>query len=223
MGAISGDWLRILAPEFKKTYYRDLYEFVQKEYRTATIFPPAEDIFNALHYTDYDKVKVVILGQDPYHNDNQAHGLAFSVQKGQPIPPSLRNIYQELKDETGFVPPAHGNLEEWARQGVLLLNTVLTVRAHQAFSHKGRGWEMFTDAILRAVNQKTSPVVYLLWGSPAGQKATMLDNPNHLILRTVHPSPLSAQRGFFGCGHFLAANEFLKKRGETPIDWQIRP
>ncbi len=222
MGQIAGDWLPAVQAEFKKPYYKELYRFVQHEYATQTVFPPAGDIFNALHLTPLGKVKVVILGQDPYHNFNQAHGLCFSVQPSQPdLPPSLVNIFKELHDDVGCTMPDNGCLTYWAEQGVLLLNTVLTVRAHQANSHKKHGWEQFTDAILRAVNEQDRPVVYLLWGTPAQSKAPMLDNPRHLILRAPHPSPLSAYRGFFGCRHFSQCNEFLTSHGETPIDWQI--
>lgn len=221
MGMIQGKWLEILKPEFSKPYYRELYQFVKNEYATKTIFPPADDIFNALHFTPYEKVKVVILGQDPYHNFLQAHGLSFSVLPGQEIPPSLGNIYKELQDDLGCFIPNQGYLKKWADQGVLLLNTVLTVRAHQAYSHQNHGWERFTDAIIQAVNKKDAPVVFMLWGKPAQSKAVMLDNPKHLVLMAPHPSPLSAYRGFFGCKHFSRANVFLIENGESEIDWQI--
>ena len=221
MAGIDNDWLPELSGEFKKQYYRDLYQFVRKEYSTQTVFPPPEDLFNALHLTPLNSVKAVILGQDPYHNYHQAHGLSFSVRPGVDIPPSLVNIYKELHDELGCYMPDNGYLVKWAEQGVLMLNSVLTVRAHQAGSHQNHGWEQFTDAILEAVNRQDRPIVYMLWGSHAQSKAPMLSNPNHLILRAPHPSPLSAYRGFFGCGHFAACNEFLEKHGETPIDWQI--
>ena len=185
------------------------------------IYPPADEIFNAFHFTPLSKVKVVILGQDPYHNVNQAHGLCFSVRPGQEIPPSLVNIYRELHDDLGCFIPNNGYLKKWADQGVLLLNTVLTVRAHQANSHQGRGWEQFTDAVIEAVNAQDRPIVFLLWGRPAQTKAEMLTNPKHLILKAPHPSPLSASRGFFGCRHFSKANAFLKEHGAEPIDWQI--
>ena len=195
---------------------------MKEEYGRAVIYPPSEDIFNALHLTPLHEVKVLILGQDPYHNDNQAHGLSFSVPLSQKeIPPSLQNIYQELHDDLGCEIPNNGYLEKWARQGVLLLNTVLTVRAHQANSHKGHGWEQFTDAIIQAVNAQERPIVYLLWGKPAQSKIPMLTNPKHLILQSPHPSPLSAHRGFFGCRHCSRANAFLEANGERPIDWQI--
>ncbi len=221
MAQISGEWLQVLAPEFSKPYYRDLYAFVRQEYMTHTVYPPAEDLFNALHYTPLSKVKAVILGQDPYHNVHQAHGLCFSVPEDAQIPPSLQNIFRELHDDVGCRMPASGCLTGWAEQGVLLLNTVLTVRAHEPNSHRGRGWEQFTDAILQAVNRQERPIVYMLWGTPAQSKAPMLTNPRHLILRAPHPSPLSAYRGFFGCGHFSKCNAFLTAHGETPIDWQL--
>ncbi|MCR5743045.1 MAG: uracil-DNA glycosylase [Lachnospiraceae bacterium] len=221
MAIIENDWLPALSSEFKKQYYRDLFSFVNEEYRTNTCFPPPDDIFNALHLTPLKDVKVLILGQDPYHNFHQAHGLCFSVLPGEEAPPSLANIYKELHDELGCYIPNNGYLVKWAEQGVLLLNTVLTVRAHQAFSHQGHGWEQFTDAIIRHVNEQDRPIVYMLWGKPAQSKIPMLTNPKHLILKAPHPSPLSAYRGFFGCGHFKQANDFLTANGETPIDWQI--
>ncbi|MDD7769807.1 uracil-DNA glycosylase [Suipraeoptans intestinalis] len=221
MAGIQNDWLPPLSKEFGKPYYRQLFETVKKEYRTQVVFPPAEDLFNAFHLTPLKEVKVVILGQDPYHNVGQAHGLCFSVRKQVLIPPSLVNIYQELHDDLGCTIPKHGCLTKWARQGVLLLNTVLTVRAHQANSHRGIGWEEFTDAAIRILNTQDRPMVFLLWGSPAQRKAAMLDNPRHLVLKAPHPSPLSAYRGFFGSRHFSAANQFLEKNGEIPIDWQI--
>ena len=222
MGAIQNDWLQAVGGEFRKPYYKQLYEFVKEEYSTRVIYPPADDIFNALHLTPLKEVKVVILGQDPYHNEHQAHGLSFSVLPDQrEIPPSLQNIYKELHDDLGCYIPDNGYLEKWARQGVLMLNTVLTVRAHQANSHQGHGWEQFTDAILEAVNKEDRPIVYLLWGRPAQSKIPMLTNPKHLILKAPHPSPLSAYRGFFGCRHFSQANAFLESHGAAPIDWQI--
>ena len=222
MGAIQNDWLQAVGGEFRKPYYKELYDFVKEEYSTRVIYPPADDIFNALHLTPLKEVKVVILGQDPYHNEHQAHGLSFSVLPDQrEIPPSLQNIYKELHDDLGCYIPDNGYLEKWARQGVLMLNTVLTVRAHQANSHQGHGWEQFTDAILEAVNQEDRPIVYLLWGRPAQSKIPMLTNPKHLILKAPHPRPLSAYRGFFGCRHFSQANAFLESHGAAPIDWQI--
>ena len=221
MPAISNDWLAPLSQEFRKPYYKKLYETVLAEYQRGPVFPPADDIFNAFHLTPLSDVKVVILGQDPYHNYNQAHGLCFSVRPEVEIPPSLVNIYKELQDDLGCYIPNNGYLKKWADQGVLLLNTVLTVRAHQAGSHQGKGWEQFTDAIIQAVNEQDRPIVYLLWGKPAQSKISMLTNPKHLILTAPHPSPLSAYRGFFGCKHFSKTNEFLKEKGIEPIDWQI--
>ena len=221
MPQISNDWLEPLQGEFKKPYYRQLYTKVLQEYRTYAVYPPADDIFNAFHLTPLKDIKVVILGQDPYHGTGQAHGLCFSVNKGIEIPPSLVNIYQELHDDLGCKIPNNGFLEKWAKQGVLLLNTVLTVRAHQALSHRGIGWEEFTDAVIDIVNCQDRPIVYMLWGRPAQMKEKMLTNPNHLVLKAPHPSPLSAYRGFFGCKHFSQANAFLEAHGEQPIDWQI--
>ena len=219
--AIDNDWLPALSPEFKKSYYRELYDKVNYEYRHYKVFPESRDLFSAFSLTPLSRVKVVILGQDPYHNDGQAHGLCFSVKPGVDIPPSLQNIYKELHEELGCYIPNNGCLVPWARQGVLLLNTVLTVRAHQAFSHRGIGWEQFTDAAIRAVDELDRPVVFMLWGRPAGEKAAMLHNSGHLILKAAHPSPLSAQRGFFFFGHFRACNDYLTEHGEEPIDWQI--
>ena len=222
MSMITNDWLEAVDAEFKKPYYRNLYQFVKEEYSRTVVYPPAEDIFNALHFTPLHEVKVLILGQDPYHNEHQAHGLSFSVLPDQKdIPPSLQNIYKELHDDLGCRIPNNGYLKKWADQGVLLLNTVLTVRAHQANSHQGHGWEQFTDAIIQAVNAQDRPIVYMLWGRPAQSKIPMLTNPKHLILKAPHPSPLSAYRGFFGCRHFSQANAFLEKNGIEPIDWQI--
>lgn len=221
MGMIQNDWLDEISGEFKKPYYAQLFRFVQKEYSTYVVYPPADEIFNAFHFTPLSKVKVVILGQDPYHNNGQAHGLCFSVKKGVEIPPSLVNIYQELHDDLGCAIPEHGCLTKWAEQGVLMLNTVLTVRAHQANSHRGIGWEEFTDAAIMALNGQDRPIVFILWGSPAQQKAKMLNNPKHLILKAPHPSPLSAFRGFFGSRPFGKTNAFLEAHGIEPIDWQI--
>lgn len=221
MASISNDWLQPLQKEFKKPYYRKLYDTVKREYSTYQVFPPADDIFNAFHLTPLSEVKVVILGQDPYHNVNQAHGLCFSVQPTVEIPPSLENIYKELHDDLGCKIPNNGYLVKWAKQGVLLLNTVLTVRAHQANSHQNIGWEQFTDAVIEILDQQDRPMVFLLWGKPAQRKKAMLHNPNHLILEAPHPSPLSAYRGFFGCRHFSKTNQFLEEHGLTPIDWQI--
>ena len=221
MAAISNDWLEKIKSEFNKPYYKELYGFVKDEYANNVIFPPSEDIFNAFHSTALKDVKVLLLGQDPYHNYNQAHGLSFSVKPGQDIPPSLQNIYKELQDDLGCYIPNNGYLQKWAEQGVLLLNTVLTVRAHEANSHKGRGWEQFTDAVIKALNEIDRPIVYFLWGAPAQKKAAMLNNSKHLILQAPHPSPLSAYRGFFGCKHFSKCNDFLRSNGIEPIDWQI--
>ena len=221
MAMIANNWLEALKPEFKKEYYSKLFDFVKDEYEHHVIYPPSDDIFNALHLTDIDDVKVLILGQDPYINPNQAHGLCFSVQPGNDAPPSLKNIYEELKNDLGCYIPNNGYLEKWARQGVLLLNTVLTVRAGASNSHQNKGWEQFTDAIIKRVNEIDRPIVYMLWGNPAQKKISMLNNPKHLILKAPHPSPLSAYRGFFGCKHFSKANEFLKSNGIEPIDWQI--
>ena len=222
MAQIENDWLPALKPEFAKQYYKELYDFVKEEYSTQTIYPPINDIFNAFNFTPLSNVKVVILGQDPYHGEHQAHGLSFSVLPEQKeIPPSLKNIYKELKSDLGCEIPNNGYLKKWADQGVLLLNTVLTVRAHEANSHQGRGWEQFTDAVIRAVNEQDRPIVYFLWGKPAQSKASMLTNPKHLVLKAPHPSPLSASRGFFGCKHFSQANAFFEANGVEPIDWQI--
>ena len=221
MGAIANDWLEPLRPEFAKPYYASLYKKVKQEYQTRLIFPPAGEIFHAFEATPLHEVKVVILGQDPYHGDGQAHGLCFSVRPEVEIPPSLVNIFQELHDDLGCYIPDNGYLEKWARQGVLLLNTVLTVRAHQANSHRGIGWEEFTDAAIRILNQQDRPIVFILWGRPAQQKTVMLNNPKHLVLTAPHPSPLSAYRGFFGSRPFSKTNNFLISHGEQPIDWQI--
>lgn len=221
MSAITNDWAEPLSEEFKKPYYAALYQKVKEEYNTQQIFPAAEDVFNAFHLTPLHDVKVVILGQDPYHNVGQAHGLCFSVKPDVDVPPSLVNIYKELKDDLGCSIPNHGYLEKWAKEGVMLLNTVLTVRAHQPNSHQGIGWEEFTNAAIRVLNEQDRPIVYMLWGKPAQSKKKMLTNPKHLILMAPHPSPLSAHRGFFGCKHFSQANEFLEKNGLKPIDWQI--
>lgn len=218
---IDNDWLGPLSAEFKKPYYKLLYNFVNEEYRTKTIYPAKQDVFNAYDRTPLASVKVLILGQDPYHEPGQAHGLCFSVNPGIAIPPSLVNIYKELHDDMGCYIPNNGCLFKWADQGVMLLNTVLTVRAHAANSHKGHGWEEFTDATIAALNKEDRPIVFMLWGLPAQKKASMLNNPKHLVLKCAHPSPLSAYKGFFGCRHFSKANDFLKANGLTPIDWQI--
>ena len=221
MAAINNDWKEALDAEFQKEYYRDLFRFVKEEYNKVAVYPPSDDIFNAFHLTPLKDVKVVILGQDPYHNPGEAHGLCFSVKPGVKIPPSLVNIYQELHDDLGCEIPNHGNLTKWAKQGILLLNTVLTVRAHQAASHQGHGWEEFTDAAIRAVETQDRPIVYILWGKPAGRKKNMITNPKHLVLEAPHPSPLSAYRGFFGSKPFSKTNVFLETGGVEPIDWSI--
>ena len=221
MAAISNDWLTPLKPEFSKPYYAKLYQKVKEEYNTRRIYPPADDIFNAFSLTPLEKVKAVILGQDPYHGEGQAHGLCFSVKPDVEIPPSLVNIFQELHDDLGCYIPNNGYLVKWARQGVLMLNTVLTVRAHQPNSHRGIGWEEFTDAAIRILDRQDRPMVFILWGRPAQLKKAMLHNPRHLILESPHPSPLSAFRGFFGSRPFSKTNAFLEKNGLEPIDWQI--
>lgn len=221
LSSINNDWLQAIESEFHQPYYIQLYQFVKTEYSNHVVYPKVDDIFNAFHFTPLSQVKVVILGQDPYHNEGQAHGLSFSVKPQVDIPPSLMNIYQELREDIGCYIPNNGFLEKWARQGVLLLNSVLTVRAHQANSHQGVGWECFTDAVIQAVNKEDRPVVFLLWGRPAQTKKTMLNNPKHLILESPHPSPLSAYRGFTGSKPFSKTNEFLQKFDSAPIDWQI--
>ncbi len=218
---ITNDWLPALKPEFAKDYYRRLYDTVLREYQSREIFPAPADVFNAFDFTPRSAVKAVILGQDPYHEPGQAHGLSFSVKPGIDIPPSLQNIYQELHADLGCRIPNNGYLKKWADQGVLLLNTVLTVRAHAANSHRGIGWEQFTDAAIRALNEEDRPIVFILWGRPAQMKAAMLTNPKHLILKAPHPSPLSAYRGFFGSKPFSQTNRFLEENGIAPIDWQI--
>lgn len=214
-------WDSLLKEEFQEEYYQKLRTFLITEYRTKTIYPDMYHIFEAMKATDYDDVKVVILGQDPYHEPNQAHGMAFSVQPGVRIPPSLFNIYKELSSQLGLTIPNHGYLMKWAKQGVLLLNAVLTVERGKANSHKNMGWEQFTDRAIQLVNAKEKPVVFLLWGSNAIAKAKMIDTNKHLVLTSPHPSPLSAYRGFFGNGHFLTTNEFLKQKYSQVIDWQI--
>ncbi|SHI35127.1 uracil-DNA glycosylase [Parasporobacterium paucivorans] len=221
MSAINNDWLCALRLEFSKPYYKELYDRVLKEYSDHIVYPDAEDIFNAFNLTPLHKVKVVILGQDPYHNEGQAHGLCFSVKPDVEIPPSLANIYKELHDDLGCFIPDNGHLDKWAEQGVLLLNTVLTVRAHQANSHKEIGWEQFTDAVIRILNEQDRPIAFLLWGRPAQNKGMILNNKKHMVLKAPHPSPLSAYRGFFGCRHFSSTNRFLEMNGLEPIDWQI--
>lgn len=221
MAGLDGKWLEALQGEFSKPYYKKLYDTLKNEYHTQVVYPPSGKIFNALHLTPLDQVKVVIIGQDPYHEPGQANGLAFSVGKDVSIPPSLQNIYKELHDDLGCYIPDNGCLEKWAEQGVLLLNNVLTVRAHKAYSHQNIGWEQFTDACFDAVEAQDRPIVFMLWGSHAQQKASLVRNPKHLVLMAPHPSPLSAYRGFFGCRHFSKCNEYLSQNGITPIDWQI--
>ena len=221
MPAINGDWLEALKGEFGKEYYKKLFTKVNEEYRTYRIFPPADDVFNAFHLTPLKDVKVVIFGQDPYHGENQAHGLCFSVKPSVEIPPSLVNIYKELNSDLGCYIPNNGYLKKWADQGVLLLNTVLTVRAHQANSHQGKGWEQFTDAVIEKLNEKDTPVVFILWGANARKKCEKITNPIHKKLESVHPSPLSAYGGFFGCRHFSKCNRLLVESGQEPINWQI--
>lgn len=222
MVQFNNSWDTLLKDEFQKPYYLNLRKFLVEEYNTQTVYPHMNDIFNALKYTDYKAVKVVILGQDPYHQPNQAHGLAFSVQKGVKTPPSLQNMYKEIHAEYGFPIPEHGELTYWAQQGVLMMNTVLTVRDSQPNSHKGMGWEIFTDDVISILNARPEPMVFLLWGANARAKKKIITNPNHLVLESAHPSPLSAYNGFFGNGHFKKANEFLKAKGIAEIDWQIK-
>lgn len=217
----NNDWNEILKDEFEKEYYINLREFLINEYKTQTIYPNMHDIFNALHYTPYNEVKVVILGQDPYHGPNQAHGFSFSVKPGITPPPSLKNIFKELNADLGCSIPNNGFLENWASQGVLLLNTVLTVRAGKPNSHKGMGWEIFTDKVISLLNEREKPIVFILWGSHAISKTSLITNPKHYIITSPHPSPLSAHRGFFGSKPFSKANNFLKSIGKDPIDWQI--
>lgn len=218
---IGNDWDRLLADEFQKEYYIKLRDFLEREYREKTIYPPAEDIFNALKFSSYKDTKVVILGQDPYHEPGQAHGLCFSVRKGVTVPPSLINIYKEMQDDLGIDPPRHGYLQEWAEQGVLLLNTVMTVRKGGANSHRGKGWENFTDSVVRILNDRKMPMVFILWGANARSKQEIITNSNHLILQGAHPSPLSAWKGFFGGKYFSRANRFLRLTGQEPIDWKL--
>ena len=222
MVKLGNDWDDILENEFKKTYYLNLREFLKQEYSTKIIYPHMNNIFEALKLTSYKDTKVLILGQDPYHGDRQAHGLAFSVQPGISVPPSLLNIYKELHNDIGCFIPNNGYLVPWANQGVLLLNTALTVRAHEANSHKGMGWEIFTDKIIELLSKREDPVIFVLWGANARKKKDIIDFNKHYILEAPHPSPLSAMRGFFGCKHFSKINEILKELGKNPIDWQIK-
>lgn len=220
---LQNDWEPLLASEFQKPYYLQLRAFLKTEYETHTIYPKMQNIFNALHYTPFSQVKVVILGQDPYHGPNQAHGLSFSVQPEVKIPPSLRNIFKELHADLGLPPPAHGYLVEWAMQGVLLLNTVLTVRSGEAHSHRGMGWETFTDRVIDVLNTKKDPVIYILWGSAAQSKTKLIDTNKHYIIRAPHPSPLSAHRGFFGSKPFSKTNAILQENGLDEISWGLPP
>ena len=222
MKIIGNDWDDVLSEEFDKPYYQNLRSFLDEEYKSKTIYPLPQNIYNALRLTSYKDTKVVILGQDPYHEPNQAHGLAFSVNKGVDIPPSLVNIYKELNDDLGLPIPKHGNLTCWASQGVLLLNTVLTVVAHKANSHKGRGWELLTDTIIKKLNDKNEPVVFILWGANARSKKQFINNPKHLIIESVHPSPLSAYNGFFGSKPSSRTNNFLISNNLKPIDWSVK-
>jgi len=221
LAILKNDWANYLEAEFQKEYYLKLRQFLIAEYRTRTVYPDMYDIYNALHYTPYANTKVVILGQDPYHGPGQAHGLSFSVKPGVPPPPSLQNIFKELHDDLGCRIPDHGHLAKWAEQGVLLLNAVLTVRAGEPNSHRNMGWEIFTDRVMEVLNQKEEPVVFLLWGSHAQQKARLITNPRHMLIRSPHPSPLSAHRGFFGSRPFSRANEALRRSGQKEIDWQL--
>ena len=216
---IDASWKRVLQDEFEKPYFAQLTSFVRDEYKTKKIFPPGNMIFSAFDHCPFDKVKVVIIGQDPYHNDGQAHGLCFSVNTGVDFPPSLINIFKEIERDLGKPMPTSGNLERWADQGVLLLNATLTVQAHSAGSHQGRGWETFTDAVIRKVAQEKEHVVFMLWGNYAQQKGAVVDGQKHLVLKSVHPSPLSAYRGVIGCGHFSTANNYLISNGLNPINW----
>ena len=218
---IGNEWDELLKNEFSKEYYIQLRKFLVNEYNTKKIYPPANDIFNALKYTSYSDVKAVILGQDPYHGFGQAHGLCFSVKKGVTPPPSLKNIYKELNEDLNINIPSHGELTKWAKNGVLLLNTTLTVIDGLPMSHKGKGWEILTDKIIQLLNFREEPIVFMLWGAPARAKKALITNERHLVLETVHPSPLSAYGGFFGCKHFSKANEFLIKNNIEPIDWRI--
>lgn len=218
---LNNDWKDLLKDEFEKEYYKKLRKFLIEEYNTKTVYPDKNDIFNALKFTSYKNTKVLILGQDPYHGPNQSHGLAFSVKKGVKIPPSLKNIYKELHNDLGCYIPNNGYLKSWADQGVLLLNTVLTVRAHEPNSHKNKGWEIFTDKIISLLNEREDPVIFILWGNPAIAKTKLITNSRHYVIKSAHPSPLSASRGFFWSKPFSKANNFLNSINKTPINWQI--
>jgi len=221
MVCINNEWDEILKTEFEKEYFKNLMKFLEEEYSTRIIYPKKDDIFDAMRSTSYSDTMVVILGQDPYHGENQAHGMAFSVKEGVAMPPSLVNIFKELKDDLGFEIPKNGCLMPWANEGVLLLNTVLTVRAGEANSHKNKGWETFTDNIILQLNNRAKPVIFIFWGAPAHNKQKLITNPNHYILTAPHPSPLSSYRGFFGCKHFSKANSILSSIGEKPINWKL--
>lgn len=218
---IGNDWDSILNEEIEKKYFKDIMEFIESEYASKTVYPPKNEIFNAFKFTSLSEVKVVILGQDPYHEKGQAHGLAFSTPEGRPIPRSLKNIFKEIEEEYGYPIPDSGCLEKWAKQGVFLLNTVLTVREGEANSHSNCGWQTFTDNVIKILNDQNQPIVFLLWGKQAERKKELLKNPNHLVLVTSHPSPFSARRGFFGCNHFMLANEYLRKNDMDEIDWKL--
>lgn len=221
MVKLGNSWDMLLADEFSKDYYQELRKKLAQEYRTHTIYPAMENIFNALKYTSYEDVKVLMLGQDPYHGPNQAHGLCFSVQKGVDKPPSLKNMFKELESDLGITPPTHGCLTDWAKQGILLLNTVLTVREGEPNSHKKLGWTIFTDRIIQLLNERPDPVIFVLWGRNALEKLPLITNNHHYVLSAAHPSPLSASRGFFGCKHYSKINEILVSMGKSPIDWRI--
>lgn len=218
---IGNDWDSILNEEFEKEYFKEIMEFIEEEYSSKTVYPPKEEIFNAFKFTPASKVKVVILGQDPYHEEGQAHGLAFSTPEGRAIPRSLKNIFKEIEDEYNYPIPDSGCLDKWAKQGVFLLNTVLTVCEGEANSHSDCGWQTFTDNVIKALNEQPQPIAFLLWGKQAEKKMELLENPNHLVLVTSHPSPFSARRGFFGCNHFRLANEYLRKNDIEEIDWKL--
>ena len=222
MVQLGNEWDEIIGAEFEKPYYKELRAFLKTEYLSRKIYPDMHDIFNALKFTPYNSVKAVILGQDPYHGEGQAHGLCFSVKKGVTPPPSLVNIFKELKADLGIEIASHGELTDWAKNGVLLLNTALTVREASPNSHRGKGWEIFTDAVISALNEKNDPIVFILWGANAKAKASLITNPIHLKLTATHPSPLSAYNGFFGCKHFSKTNEFLIKNGKDAIDWSLK-
>lgn len=222
MVVLNNDWDELLKDEFEKDYYKKLRQFLVEEYKTKTIYPDKYNIFNALKLTSYKDTKIVMLGQDPYHGPNQAHGLAFSVKPGVQTPPSLLNMYKELHNTLGCYIPNNGHLVNWAEQGILLLNTALTVRAGEANSHRNKGWEIFTDRVISILNDREDPVIFILWGNNAKEKVKLITNKNHFILKAAHPSPLSASRGFFGCNHFMKANDILKGLNKNPIDWQIK-